>query len=47
MKRSLTAVLFFAALLAAWQIVCLARVWSPVLVPSPASVGRYLWGVAA
>ncbi|HZL44646.1 MAG TPA: ABC transporter permease [Opitutaceae bacterium] len=45
MKRSLTAFLFFAALLIAWQIVFAAKVWSPVLVPSPASVGRYLWGV--
>ena len=45
MKRSLTAFLFFAALLAAWQIVFMAKVWSPVLLPSPASVARYLWGV--
>lgn len=45
MKRALTAFLFFAALLIAWQIVFAAKVWSPVLVPSPASVGRYLWGV--
>jgi NitT/TauT family transport system permease protein len=45
MKRLLTALFFFAALLAAWQIVVLSKVWSPVLVPSPASVGRYLWGV--
>jgi NitT/TauT family transport system permease protein len=44
MKRLLTALFFFAALLAAWQIVVLSKVWSPVLVPSPASVGRYLWG---
>ena len=45
MKRLLTAFLFFAALLAAWQIVFAAKVWSPVLVPSPASVVRYLWSV--
>ena len=45
MKRILTAVLFFAALIAVWQIVYRARIWSPVLVPSPVSVGRYLWGV--
>jgi len=44
MKRLLTALFFFAALLAAWQIVVLSKVWSPVLVPNPASVGRYLWG---
>ena len=45
MKRLLTAFLFFAALLAAWQIVFVAKVWSPVLVPSPASVVRDLWSV--
>jgi len=45
MKRALTAFLFFAALLAAWQVVFMAKVWSPVLAPSPASVGRYLWSV--
>jgi len=43
MKRMLTAVIFFAALIAAWQVVYQARVWSPVLVPGPASVARYLW----
>ena len=43
MKRVLTAVIFFAVLLAAWQIVVAARIWSPVLLPGPASVGRFLW----
>jgi NitT/TauT family transport system permease protein len=45
MKRVLTAALFFAALLIAWQLVFLAKIWSPVLLPSPIGVGRYLWGV--
>jgi len=43
MKRVLTAAIFFAVLLAAWQIVFLEKIWSPVLLPSPTSVGRYLW----
>ena len=46
MKRTAKALLFFVLLLVAWQAVCLARVWSPVLVPSPVSVGRYLWEAA-
>jgi NitT/TauT family transport system permease protein len=46
-KRTAKALLFFLFLLVAWQAVCLARVWSPVLVPSPLSVGRYLWEAAA
>jgi len=46
MKRTIKALVFFALLLLAWEAVCLARVWSPVLVPSPVSVGRYLWEAA-
>ncbi len=44
MKRALTAFLFFAMLLVAWELVFLAKVWSPVLLPSPGSVALYLWG---
>jgi NitT/TauT family transport system permease protein len=43
MKRALTAILFFVALLAVWQGVCAARFWSPVLMPSPRLVGLFLW----
>jgi NitT/TauT family transport system permease protein len=43
MKRLLTALVFFAALVAAWQIVYQRKIWSPVLVPSPAAVAAYLW----
>ncbi|HUJ44728.1 MAG TPA: ABC transporter permease [Opitutaceae bacterium] len=43
MKRILTALVFFAALVAAWQIVCLEKVWSPVLVPPPKAVALFLW----
>ncbi len=46
MKRTLTAAVFFLALIAAWHWACQARIWSPVLVPSPESVGRYLWEIA-
>ena len=45
MKRVLTAVVFFAVLILAWHLACVARIWSPVLVPSPESVGRYLWEI--
>ncbi len=44
MKRALTAVIFFVALIGAWEAVCLAKIWSPVLVPSPGRVAAYLWG---
>ena len=42
MKRVLTASLFFVLLIAAWHWAYRARLWSPVLVPSPESVVRYL-----
>lgn len=41
MKRWLIAVLFFAALLATWEALVRAEVWSRVLVPSPLDVVRY------
>ena len=43
MKRVLTAVIFFAVLVAAWEAVYRAHLWSPVLVPGPGQVARYLW----
>jgi NitT/TauT family transport system permease protein len=43
MKRFLTALAFFALLVAGWHWACVRQFWSPVLVPSPESVGRYLW----
>jgi len=42
MRRTLSAVLFFAAGIAVWEIVVRARIWSPVLLPSPWSVASYL-----
>ena len=44
MKRQLRAVLFFALLVAVWEALCRAKLWSPVLVPSPLSVAEYLLG---
>jgi len=42
MRRTITAILVFAALLAIWEALVRAGIWSPVLVPSPLEVGRYL-----
>ena len=44
MKRVAKAALFFVGLVVIWQVLCAARLWSPVLVPSPVSVARYLAG---
>ena len=46
MKRALTAAGFFGALILAWHFLYAAEIWSPVLVPSPESVGRYLEEIA-
>lgn len=42
MKRFFTALLFFLLVLAVWQALCALQIWSPVLLPSPASVAAYL-----
>ncbi|HUE49754.1 MAG TPA: ABC transporter permease [Candidatus Dormibacteraeota bacterium] len=44
MKRFLSAALFFVALLFLWQAVFRAKIWSPVLLPSPLQVANYLRG---
>ena len=44
MKRVLLIVAFFALLIGVWQWIVRMRIWSPVLVPSPVSVGRYIVG---
>jgi NitT/TauT family transport system permease protein len=44
MRRFLSVVGFFAVLLLLWQWVFQAKIWSPVLVPSPLSVWNYLKG---
>jgi NitT/TauT family transport system permease protein len=43
MKRAAIVALFYAALLGIWQIAVSSGRWSPVLLPSPMSVGEYLW----
>jgi NitT/TauT family transport system permease protein len=43
MKRFAQALLFFAVLGVVWEALVRARIWSPVLVPSPLTVGSYLW----
>jgi NitT/TauT family transport system permease protein len=43
MKRIVVAVLFSFVLLGVWQIAAQSGRWSPVLFPSPRSVGQYLW----
>src|SRR6266705_1624004 len=42
MKRFLLAALFFAILLLMWEALFRAKIWSPVLVPSPRQVAVYL-----
>ena len=42
MKRALSAAAFFAGLVVIWQLLYDAKIWSPVLVPSPGSVVSYL-----
>lgn len=46
MKRTLAALLFFAALVLIWQLLVSAKIWSPVLLPPPGDVASYLWGAA-
>ncbi|QIF04299.1 ABC transporter permease [Roseimicrobium sp. ORNL1] len=44
MKRAAIVILFFGLLVGIWQAFYMAGVWSPVLLPSPLTVGKYLWG---
>ena len=44
MRRLVGSGLFFVGLLAVWQALVSSKLWSPLLLPSPASVGGYLWG---
>src|SRR6201981_557306 len=46
MKRFLLAALFFAILLMIWETLFRAKIWSPVLLPSPRQVAVYLEGAA-
>jgi NitT/TauT family transport system permease protein len=46
MRRFLSAAGFFVALFLLWQWAFHAKIWSPVLLPSPIQVGVYLKGAA-
>src|SRR4051794_13982729 len=46
MKRFFLAALFFAVLLLIWEALFRAKIWSPVLLPSPRQVAVYLQGAA-
>jgi len=45
-KRLFFSFLFFAGLVLLWALVVRARIWSPVLVPSPLKVAEYLQAAA-
>jgi NitT/TauT family transport system permease protein len=47
MKRFLAAAAFFALLIGLWELLCRLQIWSPVLLPSPLLVAKYLKGAAA
>jgi NitT/TauT family transport system permease protein len=42
MKRSLVVIIFFVSLVILWQSLVSAGLWSPVLLPPPIDVARYL-----
>jgi NitT/TauT family transport system permease protein len=42
MKRFVLSMLFFAGLVALWEAAYRAKIWSPVLLPSPRQVAEYL-----
>jgi NitT/TauT family transport system permease protein len=44
MRRVAAVTIFFAAVGALWQLMVASGRWSPMLLPSPVSVGEYLWG---
>ncbi len=46
MRRTLQAIVFFALLIAIWEALVRPEIWSPVLIPSPGSVARYLLSAA-
>ncbi len=46
MKRYGKILLFFIGLVLLWEALVLAKLWSPVLVPPPKNVARYLWEAA-
>ena len=47
MKRTLHACIFFSLFVLSWHLLVRTGIWSPVLLPSPAGVMRYLWDAVA
>lgn len=43
MKRAFHSLCFFAVVVIIWEAITRTGWWSPVLLPSPLSVGQYLW----
>lgn len=43
MRRLAVALLFFAALIALWELAARSGRWSIVLLPSPVFVAEYIW----
>ncbi len=43
MRRTISVLIFYGCILAIWQIAVASGRWSSMLLPSPASVGDYLW----
>src|SRR5579875_2222743 len=46
MKRTLVVGGFFAGLILLWKAATLYMGWSPLLLPPPEAVARYLWGAS-
>jgi NitT/TauT family transport system permease protein len=42
-RRFLVSLVFFAVLIGIWHFLAASGRWSPVLLPAPGEVGRYLW----
>jgi NitT/TauT family transport system permease protein len=47
MKRAVHAIIFFAVCILIWHLIVLRGWWSPVLLPSPASVAAYLYSAVS
>ena len=47
MRRAIHATIFFMACILIWHLIVLTGAWSPVLLPSPASVASYIYSAAA
>ena len=43
MRRTLLASVFFVFMVGVWYALVQAKIWSPILLPSPVNVAEYLW----